>query len=542
MPKSRPPHKKPAKKAKGPVITNVEDYLEAGDAHEEAMRKHRAGDSAKSMRFADRALDVYSIGLAKFPRDFDLAYNKARLELEKATDPSLSQALSVPVLDALRVALQSHQYANEINRDHPDTLFNMAQTLTSMAEVMAEEDGQEMEAAKLMKQALDVQAQCYEVQLKSLRAAREFDKKMSETMDYQASSLDSTQTTHAPSSQAKDVRQEEQWVTVEEPVTALSLLETITSQIETMTALCSVLGTSLATTPELSENYSAFLSWIDPFCVRLLKDTLPNLVSEYRQELGPHQFDAALPSAMLTANYLDLLFRLSNVNVEEYMRGIGEAFSELQGSPPDAAAMSYARALLAFHNAVADFTSLGKLDQSTGADPAVRWGALTEAERQLSSVGSMPNVNKRILAEAQRLRGDICLMRQTLASPPTAYEVARQWAFENGTSAEVHYQNASELYRAPIYSRSDDEEQGSKCEFRAVVARRLRQNINTAMQRSGTEGFNSFTTHSQPEELYLQEDRLKPILQAKGQQWIVEQVEDMMSEGLVIPELISAFL
>ena len=43
---------------------------------EEAGEKWRAGDSAKSLRFFVRAVDVYDAGLRKFPRSFDLSYNK----------------------------------------------------------------------------------------------------------------------------------------------------------------------------------------------------------------------------------------------------------------------------------------------------------------------------------------------------------------------------------------------------------------------------------------------------------------------------------
>ena len=43
---------------------------------EEAGEKWRAGDAAKSLRFFVRAIDAYDNGLQKFPRSFDLSYNK----------------------------------------------------------------------------------------------------------------------------------------------------------------------------------------------------------------------------------------------------------------------------------------------------------------------------------------------------------------------------------------------------------------------------------------------------------------------------------
>lgn len=48
-----------------------------GVGFEEAGEKWRAGDAAKSMRFFNRAHDMYSQGLQKFPENLDLAYNKS---------------------------------------------------------------------------------------------------------------------------------------------------------------------------------------------------------------------------------------------------------------------------------------------------------------------------------------------------------------------------------------------------------------------------------------------------------------------------------
>jgi hypothetical protein len=57
-----------------PVTIN--DYLAAADEFETSGGKWRAGDSQRSLRFFQRALETYEEGLAQFPKDFDLAYNK----------------------------------------------------------------------------------------------------------------------------------------------------------------------------------------------------------------------------------------------------------------------------------------------------------------------------------------------------------------------------------------------------------------------------------------------------------------------------------
>ena len=67
---------KPKGKAKAQDPQSENDFLEAADEHEQAAGKWRAGDAAKATRFFNRAIDTYNDGLKRFPRSFDLAYNK----------------------------------------------------------------------------------------------------------------------------------------------------------------------------------------------------------------------------------------------------------------------------------------------------------------------------------------------------------------------------------------------------------------------------------------------------------------------------------
>lgn len=51
-------------------------FIAAGVEHEESAGKWRAGDAVKSLRFFNRAVEIYDQGLTKYPRNLDLAYNK----------------------------------------------------------------------------------------------------------------------------------------------------------------------------------------------------------------------------------------------------------------------------------------------------------------------------------------------------------------------------------------------------------------------------------------------------------------------------------
>ncbi|KAK1091615.1 hypothetical protein LTR48_005943, partial [Friedmanniomyces endolithicus] len=132
---TRPPKKTKAKSS-GP--RTADDYQEAADLEEETGGKWRAGDPAKSGRAFVRALEIYDQGLQKHPASFDLAYNKARLELEITQRPALVSHIGLPLVDLLRQTLESHRYALRLNEANPDALFNTSQVLTSLAEQLSE--------------------------------------------------------------------------------------------------------------------------------------------------------------------------------------------------------------------------------------------------------------------------------------------------------------------------------------------------------------------------------------------------------------------
>ncbi|KAI1426182.1 hypothetical protein F5Y12DRAFT_784112 [Xylaria sp. FL1777] len=506
-----PPRLKPAKKNRGSAkLVDTDDYLQSGDSHEEAMRKHRVGDPAKALRFADRALDVYSQGLARFPRSFDLAYNKARLELEKATDPVLSDALEVPVIVVLQQALSSHDYARDLVPTHPDTLFNTAQVLISIAEIMAEDDeASDSEAIQKLEQALELQSHCFELQQAAFAKSRlELEQAMRETAQHEMSEIGIGQEATNMASGSQNISQEEQWVSIEEPITAVTLLETIIAQIEALSALCSILSSSPTGSPVSS------LSWIDSFSTNLFTHVLPTLLSENEEILVPRLSDVVLPRAVFTSNYLELSFRSSAIDVEKYKQELDAAFSQpgLDGAS-EGVLLAGANALLSFNSALADH------DSETGSHAALRWKILIEAQSRLSSVASIPNVDKHTVATTHLLRGDISLFLQILAYPPVAHLQAQNTTPQLLKHAEVYYRNASRLFGS--LGRSTDEER-AVCELKGAVVGVLQQvTADQAATGSSSGQGNNGAMIKLTASTHQIELALEPILRAKGEQWFL---------------------
>ncbi|KAI0550238.1 hypothetical protein F4679DRAFT_543479 [Xylaria curta] len=522
-----PPRLKPAKKKRDSAkLVDKDDYLEAADGHEEAMGKHRVGDPVKARRFADRALDVYSEGLAKFPRSFDLAYNKARLELEKATDPALSQALRVSALGVLRQALSSHQYALDINPTHTDTMFNMAQALTGIAEIIAEDDeANDSEALQYMKQALEIQISCFELQRIAFEKSRlELERAMRETAEYSTAQINSGQASTNTASESQSVSREEQWAVIEEPITAATLLETIIAQIEALTAFCSMISSSLASPlPASHADSASALSWIDSYSENLLTQTLPTLIDENRSTLESRLSDVMLPKAVFISNYLDLSFRLSKIDIKKYTSELESAFAQpgLDVTSEDFLWAS-AHALLSLNSALA-------LVPTGGSDASVRWKVLIAAQSRLSSIASRPNLDKHALAITHLLRGDISLFLQILSYPPIAHPKAR--AMTPLKHAEVYYRNAGKLLDS--LGRSTEEERTAS-ELKAAVVNVL---LNSSSDQDNHSTIVNIPTSDEVERA------LGVVLKEKGGQWVRDHLEEMASQGMVIiPQVFAAVM
>ncbi|KAI0147208.1 hypothetical protein GGR57DRAFT_505947 [Xylariaceae sp. FL1272] len=540
-----PPRFKASMKATIKLV-DEDDYLTQGDSHEEAMRKHRVGDPAKALRFADRALDVYAQGLAKFPRSFDLAYNKARLELEKATDSELSEVPQGPLIKVLQQALESHQIARDIDPQHADTLFNMAQVLTAMAEIHAEDDDtDDTEALQNIQQALECHSECFNLQLKNyIQHRQELEQAMRETAENQSH----VNTPHeAPSSametQTQTSDQEGQWVSIEEPVTASTLLDTIIAQIEALIFLCSLLNNSIPTGPDPSRGLATpeSMAWIQSYSAKLLTQTLPTLLNENRDTLESRLPEVALPRAMFTSSYLQLSLRMSMVTVEAYKQELDSAFAQpgLDATSPGTILES-AQALLSFNNALADRAMTLADGNTEEAHAALRWKILLEAQSRIASVASRKGMTTEPLAKSHLLRGDISLLLQMLAYPPAAHTQARTTTPQLLSHAEVYYRNASKLYGSL----------GSPGKMDKLISE-LRGGIVTVLQEltaAQSAAGSSIGQDNSGTMVGLQAPReqigeaLQSVLKVKSESWARDQIEDMVTMGLIREEIFSNVL
>ncbi|RYP88462.1 hypothetical protein DL770_004626 [Monosporascus sp. CRB-9-2] len=473
------------KQKKEQKLETADDCLAAGVDFEEAAGKWRAGDAAKSMRFFRRAIDVYGEGLQKFPDNFDLAYNKARVQLEIATHPVLVEKLEEPVLEALQIALESHRYALQLDPDDANTLFNTSQVLAGIAESIAN-DEYPQQALQLLEEAIGLQSKCLDIQEARYSESLELERMAEEETRQEDPSEAVDATRDNPEAATSD--SDEQWATVVEPVTQDTLIDTALAQLSALTTFCDVLSTNPECAPA-STLSGVEKHWSDlEHKLGVLSTNNP----ERSQEI-------ALNRAKFVSALLEGGFRFGQINGDSYKKGRDSAFAveNLQLETSAEALIANARSLMAFNSAIAD-TKPNDQHLST-----LRWNALTASISNLNAASKMQGTDQKEIASTHLLRGDASLSLYTMGTPPTSYQSAIAQATQLLKNAEVYYRNASKL--------SQDQEEKDAAAFRSQVA-------------SGLHG-------------QLSMEAVDAILAGnpRGREWGMEQLEDMMDEGGLLP-------
>ncbi|KAI1475527.1 hypothetical protein F4774DRAFT_413830 [Daldinia eschscholtzii] len=481
------------KSKKEQKLESADDFQAAGVEFEEAAGKWRAGDAAKSMRFFRRAIDVYDQGLRKFPQSVDLAYNKARVQLEIATHPILVDELEQPLRAVLDEALASHRYTLQLDPENSDALFNASQVLTAIAELIAtdedEESGNEAEALKALREALDLQSTCLGLQERKYQEFLELERFASEqnTSDKPAASAAASKEDASESGGAEE--EDDEWFNVVEPVTSDTLIDTLLAQLATLTTFCSILSSSPEAAP------SNTLAWVEEISTSVI-----NKIETISREQHGRLQEVALARANLVSAMLEAGYRSGKIDAETYGRELNSIFSKSEFEQSVEGLLAKARSLLSLSSALGDSENGDAESQST-----LRWNVLTASISSLKSASAIRGISQEDLVATHLLRGDASLYLYSMAFPPASHQTAVKTSSQNAKNAEVYYRNASRL--------TSDEEERDVASLKSTVA----QYLQGYSQGNNTQG------------------DISGLLQAgpRGQEWVMKELEEMMSENLV---------
>jgi hypothetical protein len=269
-------------------------------------------------------------------------------------------------------------------------------------------------------------------------------------------------------------------------VTRDSLIDTLVAQLNTLTTFCSILTDA----PDIAP--PSTLAMIEEYSSNLVQK-IPSL----SQDKPERTQEISLSKANFVSALLEAGFKSGKVDAATYKRERDAAFNgpELSSNGTETTLLSNARSLMSFNSALADVYSI---------DSGIRWNALTESIQHLTAASKMQGIDQSDLASTHLLRGDANLLLYALALPPTSHQAAITNAGQLVRNAEVFYRNASKL--------------SSSREDRAVA--NLRSTVSQHLQQQVSQG-----THLD----------VGAIVTASpnGPQWALEQLEDMVAEGLL---------
>lgn len=418
-----PPKKKPAKVNQ---LVTADDFQEAADFEESAGGKHRVGDPVKSARAFVRALDVYDKGLQKHPSNFDLAYNKARLQLEISQQDNLVEHVGVPLVPWLQTTLESHRHALKLKEDNPDVLFNTAQILTSLAEQLSEDDRQ-AEAIPLLQEALELLSSCLS------RQEIMFEQHKLDFPDTEEGgvSLDPEEKPEpgpaTPPSQDVDM-ENAQSAAVETPVGPSDLLDTVHASLSALTTLI----------PLVEEDG---LANIGDMAQALTESKAPGYIQMLPAEDQTKETLAiALDRASFIAAFANAQFEAQIIEFQTYLERL-DTF-EIPGKDQDVNALcseAQARTELVL-------SAIDRYDESSELPASICWKQLTFAQDLYSKATKLSSEEaQERKADIYQTKGDLELLRHRIANIPKA-----ELSDSTRKSAPTLIQNAQTYYKGAV--------------------------------------------------------------------------------------------
>ncbi|EGD90740.1 hypothetical protein H112_02206 [Trichophyton rubrum D6] len=444
---------KAKKKRKQVAPESADEFLAEGVDLEEAGEKWRAGDPVKSMRFFMRAIEMYETGLRRYPASFDLAYNKARVQYEITQHPKLVTQLPGPIIDILRIALDSHREALQKDQDNADILFNTAQVLTSVAEALTEgkhaDEEQTEEALKCLTEALELFQRC--LVLQELRFT-EFEQQLQMVQN----SGPDHQTQHNKQDEQQQQQQQqtqgdvgdsrtgsteaEEWAAVVEPVTKNTLIDTAIAQLEALATLCGL----------LSSDHGSTLVWVEEYSSDLLREKIAAYVEGT---------DRANEVAMVRAKFLSILleinYRSGRIDLDTYKQELDAAWSNNVDVSHDPAGLSnQAEALIGFSSAIADAYPTIDVERFPWSLD-LRWQALGVALSRLAAASKLAGPDN--LAKIHIARGDAEMHRWRLGQVPFCYAPAVDNAATLLKNAETYYRGGAATARRDGWPEAERE-------------------------------------------------------------------------------------
>jgi tetratricopeptide (TPR) repeat protein len=451
-------------------LQTPEDCLDQAEEFEIGIKRWRAGDIEKSYRFYTRAIAVYDEGLKRFPKDFDIAYNKANLQYQAATEPRLLEYQTVKLekdgMSLLTECLNSHRYAMQLNNSNSEILFNTGTVVAHLAEIVADDEDRKDSAITLFHESIELFSVCLtrqEFELEQFRSLQEAVATSEEEFGCDA---------------GRENDEDEglgEVAEVQEPIFPATLIETALSGLGAIRALVDLLSEEA----DDRKSISSSLASLQELGSGIIDHKLPvylNLMEKMPQEREPEaqvnvkvlslststvstetnalwvnplekaKEDIIVDSIGFRESMLDAEYRNNLNSYQEYAQQLGVLLEDVNfQNQSNAVIISKARALDGFATSVFD-------NEIVKEDSVLNfvWEALKRAEAGLAPIFKNigpSSLSKRVMisdslskADLFLWRGDISLQQRKLAvSMSTESAAERKDIVMNLVSSAVSY-------------------------------------------------------------------------------------------------------
>ena len=309
---------------------------------------------------------------------------------------------------------------------------NTGQLLTSLAEVAAVNRSNRTsvnhdEALNNLQEALELLQRCLHIQEK------EYYKSENGSLEDADTHLKQCEPeTNTDVSTMSGASQEEQWASIEEPITLDILLDSVLAQLDTLTAI-----NNLGPLADQKD-----ILWMEEY----YRDTLQPKVATYVASSG-RQHEVALAEAKFVAALSDAAFQYGKLDIVTYGRELGNAFSDkdldLESDP--VGLFDKADAYLTFSTSIqSSIVHLQQVEVQQLA--ALCWKYITKALDSLTAASNI--IGAQNLARIHLRRGDCELMRLRLGEQPMSWDLTIRSAPTLLTNAEIYFRGAAKIAKS----------------------------------------------------------------------------------------------
>lgn len=358
--------------------------------------------------------------------------------------------IGTPLLDWLQLTLASHRHALRLSEDNPDALFNTAQVLTSLAEELSEDDRSD-EATKPLQEALELLSTCLSRQEIMFEQHR---LDFPDTEEGGVAIIPEEQPSHAPApAPSADTDMDEQSATIETPVSASDLLDTVHASLSALTTLLPLVDESeIQNLGEMSHT--------------LTEDKAPKYIALLpNDEQDSARLSVALDRAVFIASYANSQFESQMIELQTYIDRLN-TFS-VPGKETDASmlcAEADARIELVL-------SALDRFGESSSLPAMNCWKQLGTSQDLYSQASKLTTEDAQDRKpEIYKSKGDLELLRHRIATLTTSdiTEVVAKSAKTLIANSQTFYRGAVQLAKG-----SGDEDVQETAEQRGLIAREI---------------------------------------------------------------------